>query len=133
VSDTGPAATGETTETTAVLPAGGGPPVAAPDTVPVTPGGRTTITPLVVERLASRAAFEVVAGRPRAAARLDGRIARIELTVSLPYPAPVRDLARRVRSHVAATVDRLAGVDAREVDLVVGALEPAAPRHRRVR
>jgi hypothetical protein len=95
--------------------------------------GHTTIEPLAVERLAVETARRKLGGSPRATAHLDGHLARLEMSVSLPYPAPVRPLAADLRNEIVAVVADLAEVDVRELDVVVSHLDGQTPRRRRVR
>ena len=103
--------------------------------------GQTAIADRVVTRLAARAVAEVeqaggaarqligVAigrqtgeGMARVSARIDGRLAMIELRLSLAYPAPVRALTREVRRHVIERVTGLTGLEVRHVDIEVARL-----------
>ena len=103
--------------------------------------GQTAIADRVVTRLAARAVAEVeqaggaarqligVAigrqtgeGMARVSARIDGRLAMIEMRLSLAYPAPVRALTREVRRHVIERVTGLTGLEVRHVDIEVARL-----------
>lgn len=120
--------------------------------VPVEERGRTEISDRVLERIATRAVAEVdeiggaaprVLGMPlgrdtaggaaRVSAHADGRIAIVRMTLSVTYPAPIRQVAGRVREHVMTRVRELTGLDARQVDIDVASLVPPAERGRRVR
>jgi uncharacterized alkaline shock family protein YloU len=72
------------------------------------------------------------AGRPKAAAAVDGRLARISVEVGVDYPAPIPVVTRAVRARIVEQVGTLAGVDAREVDVTVSALIVADTRTPRV-
>ena len=117
--------------------------VAAPPSPMTAPGqrGRTTIADRVVAQIATRAVSEVGqtggAGRPliglmlgrragegpaRAAARVNGDLALIEMRLSLAYPAPVRSVTREVRRHVMERVTTLTGIEVRHVDIEVARL-----------
>lgn len=120
--------------------------------VPADMRGRTDIADRVLEKIAARALTEVagaggvarrVLGVPfgRAAggstplvdARTDGRLAMLRMTVSVAYPAPVRQVAQQVREHVIARVGGLTGLEVRQVDVDVEALVvPGAPPAGRV-
>jgi uncharacterized alkaline shock family protein YloU len=95
----------------------------------------------VVEKIAAQAASEVDdvegvaprllgltrpgarhAPRPQVAARIDGRLARLTVSVGVRYPAPLRHVSDAVRRHVTETVGHLASLDVREVDVEVVAL-----------
>jgi len=103
--------------------------------------GQTVIADRVVARLAARAVAEleqtggaarqligVAIGREtgegmaRVSARIDGRLAMIEMRLSLTYPAPVRALTREVRRHVIERVTGLTGLEVRHVDIEVARL-----------
>lgn len=123
--------------------------------------GRITVADDVVAKLASRASLEVdgvgaaatrVLGKelsggalgtlgmkssalgalPSCSAQVDGRLAFVDLTISVRYPAPVRQVAAAVREQVIRTVGRLAGVQVVEVDIKVPALVRDLPRASRV-
>ncbi|SDF85532.1 Asp23/Gls24 family envelope stress response protein [Klenkia brasiliensis] len=112
--------------------------------------GRTTVADRAVERLAAAAAAEVdlatgsarrVLGlpvsdpdRPRVTARVHGDEATVEVDLAVAWPAPVGQVARRVRARVAEQLADLAGLRAVRVDVRVTAL-PAqrAPERPRVR
>lgn len=83
-------------------------------TTPAARRGTTTVADRAVRRIAERAATEALApgavevGRGSAAVR--GRRARVDVTVSLPYPAVLDESGERVRSHVAERTARLTGL-----------------------
>ncbi|MBO2456426.1 Asp23/Gls24 family envelope stress response protein [Actinomadura violacea] len=101
--------------------------------------GRTVISDRVVERIVARAAEETAGsggldrsvlgvGLPgRRAARTDvrvhGKVVTAKVAVSVAYPLPVRDVARRVREGVRERVEALTGLTVRQVDIDVAALE----------
>lgn len=118
--------------------------------------GRISVADSVVARLAARAALEVddvgsAAPRllgldlssggldrvgvrsselgqvPGASADVDGALAFIRLTLSVRYPASVRQVAEAVRRRVRERVGQLTGLQVLEVDITVPALvvEPA--------
>lgn len=111
--------------------------------------GRTTIADRVVERIAAAAAAEVDAAtgtarrvlgvavtgadRPRVSARVHGAEATVDIDMSVSWPAPVRQVTRRVREHVGERLVTLVGLRSARVDVRVAAL-PAerAPEQRRV-
>lgn len=123
--------------------------------------GRITVADGVVAKLASRAALEVdgvgasaprVLGRelsgaglgrlgvrsstlgalPASGAQVDGGLAFVDLTISVRYPAPVRQVAARVRERVRSRVEELTGLQVLEVDVKVPALVRDLPRPQRV-
>ena len=106
--------------------------------------GRTTISDTVVRKIAARAATEVEqatgstrrwfgipvgrvpeASPARVDVEVDGDVATIHVAMSVQWPAPVRDVSRRVRSHVAEQVSRQTGMTVAEVDIDVTALVAA--------
>ncbi|GII62761.1 hypothetical protein Skr01_28460 [Sphaerisporangium krabiense] len=114
--------------------------------------GRTDIADRVLERVVAHAVAEVEdagglaprvlgvpLGRdardvaPRVTAHAEGQVAIVKVAMSATYPAPVRDLARRVRDNVMARVRELTGLEARQVDIEVTRLIGPGPGERRVR
>jgi uncharacterized alkaline shock family protein YloU len=106
--------------------------------------GRTEIADRVLERIAAHALIEVDqtggaarrvlgvplgrdrAGRgPQVRAHVDGGLATLQMTVSVAYPAPIRQVTRRLREHVAHRVGELTGLVVRQVDIDVASLTPA--------
>lgn len=83
-------------------------------TTPAAERGRTTVADRAVRRIAERAATEAPApgavevGGGSAAVR--GRRARVDVTVTLPYPAHLDAAGESVRSHVAERTARLTGL-----------------------
>lgn len=117
--------------------------LAAPPVAVAVPAqrGRTTIADRVVVRVATRAVAEVEQaggaarqlagitlgrqrgqGPARVSARVDGRLAMIEIRLTLAYAAPVRTLSREVRRHVMERVASLTGIEVRHVDIEVARL-----------
>jgi uncharacterized alkaline shock family protein YloU len=110
--------------------------------------GSTEIADRVVERIAARAVAEVddahgparrllglrVPGAvaPRVTVQVDGRLATVRLAMSVRYPAPIRQVTRRVREHVMVRVGELTGLDVRHVDIDIPTLI-TPDRGRRVR
>lgn len=100
--------------------------------------GRTEIADRVVERIAARAVAETAqaggAARRllgvslergtavRPAAHVDGHLATVRMPLSVPYPAPIRQVTRRVREHVRARVGELTGLEVRQVDIGIEGL-----------
>ena len=120
-------------------------PLPAEDTARIvgllTPRGETTIAPLVVEKIASRAATEVdgVSDVVRAglgrllpwvssdssaqvAADVHEDTVTVDLTVNVRYPEPVRRVVANVRDRVAERLAALTGLTATEVNIVVDEL-----------
>ena len=104
----------------------------------LTTRGETTIGPMVVEKIASRAATEVdgVGGVVRtglgrflpwvsdespaqAAADVHQDTVAVDLTVNVRYPEPVGKVASNVRDHVVQRLAVLTGLEATEVNIVV--------------
>ena len=117
--------------------------LAAPPVAVAVPAqrGRTTIADRVVVRVATRAVAEVEQaggaarqlagitlgrqsgqGPARVSARVDGRLAMIEIRLTLAYAAPGRTLSREVRRHVMERVASLTGIEVRHVDIEVARL-----------
>lgn len=113
--------------------------------------GRTEIAERAVEKIAARALAEVKGaggtarrvlgvqlGRgsaeaaPQVTAWVDGALAVLWIRISVDYPAPVRDVTRRLRDHLRTRVGDLTGLDVRQVDIDVDLL-PAERTGGRVR
>lgn len=133
--------------TTAVADAEAGP-TDRPDVADGGPG-RLTIADRVVEKIASQAANEVdrATGAPRRVlgvhvggddrapqvdAHVDGGVATVSIVMSVAWPAPVRDVTRRVRDRVTERLAELAGITRAEVDIRVSALSAETTTERRV-
>jgi uncharacterized alkaline shock family protein YloU len=114
--------------------------------------GRTTIADRAVEKIAAMAAGEVdrasgtprrllgttfgrpnAATRPRASAKVDETTVSLKLSVSVEYPAPVRDVAAEVRERVARRIYELTGLKVTEIDITVPLFVTERPRPPRVR
>ena len=116
---------------------------------PDTERGTTTIAPAVFERLAARAAAEVAGvegevqtglgrflpwttGTPaEAMAEVDDESVVLDLTFNVVYPEPVRQVAERVREHVAERVESLTGRTVLQVNITVPELISRNPRRDR--
>lgn len=111
--------------------------------------GRTQIADRVLERIAARAVTEVdqaggaarrLLGVPlgrqgadtaaRVTAHVDGQLAMVTVRLSVTYPAPIRQVTRRVRDHITARVTQLTGLDLRQVDIDIAALTSPLPPQR---
>lgn len=81
--------------------------------------GRTVVARQVISKIATQAARDVVpVTRPRADVdEFRAGTATLELQVEVPYPAPLRQTADRLRAQVIGTVGRLTGVRVRRVDI----------------
>lgn len=103
--------------------------------------GRTDIADRVLERIATRALTEVdqasgsarrvlgvplgrdgTRSAPRVDVHVDGGLATLEMTISVVYPASIRQVARQLRDRVAARVNELTGLEVRQVDISVASL-----------
>ncbi|SDN79542.1 Uncharacterized conserved protein YloU, alkaline shock protein (Asp23) family [Klenkia soli] len=132
------------TTPTAAVPAPAADPLPEPEH-----RGRTTIADRVVERIAAAAAAEVDAAtgtarrvlgvavssadRPRVSARVHGEEATVEIDMSVSWPAPVRQVTRRVREHVGERLVTLVGLRSARIDVHVAALVvERAPEQKRV-
>lgn len=109
--------------------------------------GETIISPLVVEKIASRAASEVDgvggvvqtglsrllpwtvgdASPARASAEVGDETVTVDLTVNVVYPEPVAVVTNGVRTEVTRRLAELCGLRASEVNIFVPALV-VAPR-----
>src|SRR4051794_12111181 len=121
------------------------PPTPLPTTeaalVPAADRGRTTVADRVVEKIAAQAVAEVdcatgatrrVLGMglgsashstpARVAARVDGHLVLVEVSMSVIWPASVRAVTREVRRHVTDRVHELTGLRVAEVDIAVPTL-----------
>ena len=143
--------------TTGAAPGSAGRPGA--DLVPAAPAalrppearGRTEIADRVLERIAARAVTEVdqaggaarrllgvplgrdtMRAAPRATAHVDGQIATVQLRMSVTYPAPIREVTRRVRDQIITRVGELTGLDVRQVDIEIARLIRPGTEPRRV-
>lgn len=118
-----------------------------------TPTGTTTIASRVVEKVVQRAATEVpgVEGVEKSGFRrlvsligpgepgrqvdaktdVDSESAVVQLTISVRYPLPLRQVTAKVRQHVSDRTKELTGLSLAEVDIVVGALPRAGSERRR--
>lgn len=92
--------------------------------------GFTRVSPHVVERIAAHACLRATAVAtpsssatvpralaPRARAEINGKIARLAVTVGVEYPSPVAAFAAGVRAVVTADVERLCGLRVVGVDV----------------
>ncbi len=113
--------------------------------------GRTEIADRVLERIAARAVTEVdqaggaarrllgvPLGRdtehaaPRATAHVDGQLATLQVSMSVVYPAPIRQVTRRVRDQIITRVGELTGLEVRQVDIEIARLIRPGEDRRRV-
>lgn len=103
--------------------------------------GRTRIADRVLERITARAVAETaqaggtgrrLLGVPlerdtahttaQVTAHVDGHLATVKVALSVRYPAPIRQVTRRVREHVNTRVRELTGLEVRQVDIAVVSL-----------
>ncbi len=121
------------------------PETATADTAPALPAaaerGRLTIADRVVEKVAARAVAEVdrATGAPRTvlgqtvgratedtpartSAQVDGDIVTVTVSMSVAWPAPVRDVTAEVRRRVVQRIGELVGLHVAEVDIDVPTL-----------
>ena len=110
--------------------------------------GRTVLFDRVVEKTAAAAAAEVehvhAAGRgavgqllgtrPAIAvqASIDGHLAQLSLEVEIDYPAPLRQVTRRLREHVVDRVNDLCAITVTDLDIHVMTLRRQTRPERRV-
>ncbi len=124
----------------------------APDGAAAESRGETRIEPKAVEKVAAQAVREVdnATGSPRrvlgmslgspdeakdakVAARVDGPIATVEVTMTVIYPASVREVTQQTRRHIRERVRELTGVQVQEVDITVAGMRVERPDTPRVR
>jgi uncharacterized alkaline shock family protein YloU len=124
----------------------------AVETTVLEPRGRTTIADRVLAKIADRALTEIedaggaarrvlgvrlgrdsMATTPWVTAKVDGGLAMLRMRISVAYPAPVREVTRRLRELVRTRVGELTGLDVREVDIEVARLLATEQARRRVR
>jgi len=113
----------------------------APERPLSTPEGRTTIAPVVVEKILVRAAAEVdgvgpvvhtglgrlapwLASGASAEAEVGSESVTVDLTISVRYPRPVRQVAASLRAHAIRTIEGLTGLAVRQVNITVAELVP---------
>ncbi|MDP8975688.1 MAG: Asp23/Gls24 family envelope stress response protein [Actinomycetota bacterium] len=110
--------------------------------------GRTTIAPVVVEKIAVKSASEVDGVGPGvrtglgrlvpwvAAGTADAEVGResvaLELTITVRYPRPVRQVTSSLRDHAVRRIEELTGLAVRRVDITVAELVDQGPARRRV-
>ncbi len=116
-------------------------PVVGPRGALVTDRGVTTIAPVVVEKIAARAASEVdgvggvlrpglsgmlpwahsasPAGPASADADIDAATVAVDLTVNVLYPRPVGVVTAEVRDRVTRRLGELCGLQAKRVNVFV--------------
>lgn len=118
----------------------------APERPPLTtPEGRTTIAPVVVEKILLRAAADVdgvgpvvhtglgrlvpwLASGTSAEAEVGRESVTVDLTISVHYPRPVRQVAASLRTHATRTITDLTGLAVRQVNITVSELVPGDDR-----
>lgn len=114
--------------------------------------GTTRIEDRVVEKVAAQALAEVEnatgtarrvlgltlrATTPDSAAdvtaRIDGPTGTMELTMTVIYPASIREVTRQTRRHIHDRVLELTGVEVAQIDITVTGMSVQRPDKRRVR
>jgi uncharacterized alkaline shock family protein YloU len=112
-----------------------------PQVAPAEERGTTEIGESVVQRIAAkvvndaehaggaaRRVFGVSLGtdsgdtEPQVSALVDGQIAAIEVTMSVAWPQPVRDVTRQVRDDIISSVEEMTGLTVRHVDIAITSL-----------
>lgn len=113
--------------------------------------GRTQIAPRVLERIATQVLTEVgqtggaarrllgvrlgqdAAGAPpQVRAQVDGHLATMQMTISVGYPAPVRQVTRQLRDRVTTRVGELTGLELRQLDIDIARLLGPEPTPRQL-
>ena len=94
--------------------------------------GLLDIAPVVLEKIARRAASEVdgTAGPVTADADVAPGRANLRLDLGVEYPRPVGEVAAEVQRRVASRVHELTGMTVAAVDVTVTDLPPPARRRR---
>ncbi len=87
--------------------------------------GVTVVADRVVAKIAARVAAEDhgLTGTPDASAKVSGRVATVRLGLAVRYPAPLPQVAARVRDRVRRRVRALTGVSVESVDIDVERLD----------
>lgn len=133
--------------TTGTVPAAGSEVAGTEITADPAVRGRTVLLDRVVEKTAAAAAAEVehvhAAGRgavgqllgtrPTIAVQtsIDGHLAQLSLEVEIDYPAPLRQVTRRLRQHVVDRVHELCSITVTDLDVhVVGLRQQTRPERR---
>jgi uncharacterized alkaline shock family protein YloU len=138
--------------TTVPAPTTAGAALAARHGAEIEERGRTTIADKVVERVAAQAVEEVdrATGTPRrflgtafgkvkpesrarTSAKVDGSIVTVSVSMSVEWPAPVREVAAQVRRQVRLRVAEVCGLEVVEVDVDVPTFLTTKPTGPRVR
>ncbi len=97
--------------------------------------GHTELAVKVIEKIASEVAREEsssggasggfmgigaradMSARPKTSVELMGNVAVLTIEVAMPYPAPLRQAAGRLRRRIVSRVTELTGVQVRQVDI----------------
>lgn len=103
-------------------------------TVPPADRGSTRIADRVVAKIASWVAREALAGpdtggpaaAPHATVTVHHDVARVRVSVELPYPADLGGQCAAVRRSVTRRVEEYAGMQVPEVDIDIEHLHPSA-------
>ena len=113
--------------------------------------GSVSIADRVVERIAGHAVTQVegASAAPRrllgvslgsdrpdkeasVEARIDGHTVTVDATIAVGWPASVRAVTARLRTHVRAEVERLTGMHVAHIDVDVVSMRAPAAQPRRV-
>jgi uncharacterized alkaline shock family protein YloU len=113
--------------------------------------GRTEIADRVLERIAAHVLTEVeetggaarrVLGvplgptgqrtKPQVNAHVDGHLAILRMRITVAYPAPIRQVTRRLRDQVTSRVGELTGLEVRQVDIDIARLTRPGDHGRRL-
>lgn len=117
-------------------------PRSVPPKVPAGERGATRIADRVVAKIAAQAAREALAAEPGAAPHatvtVHHDVARVRVSLELPYPGDLAAQCAAVRSQVARRIEEGAGMRVPEVDIDIEHLHstparPGAGRDRRLR
>ncbi|HZB30956.1 MAG TPA: Asp23/Gls24 family envelope stress response protein [Streptosporangiaceae bacterium] len=113
--------------------------------------GRTEIADRVLERIAAHVLTEVEATggaarrvlgvplgrtgqrtRPQVSAHVDGRLATVQMKITVVYPEPIRQVTRRLRDRVTSRLGELTGLEVRQVDIDIVRLTRPQEQGRRL-
>lgn len=110
------------------------PPRSAPPRVAAADRGATRIADRVVAKIAAQAAREALerpapdGSAPHAAVTVHHDIARVRVTLDLPYPCDLATQCAAVRRRVALRVEEYTQMSVPEVDIDIEHLRPAPVR-----
>lgn len=94
--------------------------------------GVTTMADRVVEKITTAAVEEVelatgavrrfgrgVGRAPKTRVRIDGKVAILNVEMSVLYPSPLRSVTRVARAHIVSRITELTGLEVKQLDINV--------------